>query len=97
MVRFEWDEGKNAANQRSHGLAFEEAIALFKNGVDYLEIFDSTHSIHEDRFISIGPISRGLVVVVWRERSEDVVRIISARMATGRESNLFVERMRELS
>jgi uncharacterized DUF497 family protein len=95
-VRFEWDEGKNAANQRRHGLAFEEAIALFRSGVDHLEVFDSTHSIHEDRFISIGPIDRGLVVVVWTERSEDVVRIISARMATGRESKLFVERMREL-
>ena len=55
---------------------------MFTSGADYLELFDEAHSDEEDRFIAIGPISRGLVLVVWTEREEDVIRIISARWAT---------------
>ena len=28
-VRFEWDEAKNIANQRKHGVSFEEARLVF--------------------------------------------------------------------
>jgi uncharacterized DUF497 family protein len=58
-VRISWDEAKNVANQKKHGLRFEEAAELFRSGSDYLEIFDEAHSDSEDRFIAIGPISRG--------------------------------------
>ncbi len=88
-MQFEWDESKNLANQRNHGLSFEEARQLFESGVDYLEIFDAEHSELEDRFIAIGPIDRGTVVVVYTEREEDVVRIIGARMATRNERDLY--------
>ena len=37
-----------------------------------------------DRFITIGPIQHGLVMVVWTERVDDTIRIISARWATKR-------------
>jgi uncharacterized DUF497 family protein len=57
--------------------------------VDYLELFDEHHSEDEDRFIAIGPIKRGLVLVAWTERDEDVVRIISARWATKGETGLY--------
>ena len=63
-MRFEWDEAKNAANQRRHGVSFEEARSLFEGGDEYLEIFDVAHSEDEDRLIAIGPIQRGDVVVV---------------------------------
>jgi uncharacterized DUF497 family protein len=49
----------------------------------------------EERFIAIGPISRGLVLVVYTERSEDTVRIISARWASKRERTLYLEYMKE--
>lgn len=88
-MHFEWDEGKNLANQNKHGLSFEEAQQLFLSDADYLEIFDDTHSDHEDRFIAIGPIARGVVMVVFTERYEDVIRIISARPATKREQEMF--------
>ena len=58
-VKVAWDEAKNLANQRKHGVSFEEAQQLFVSGTDYLEIFDDAHSDLEDRFIAIGPISRG--------------------------------------
>lgn len=63
-MRFTWEEAKNRANQRKHGLSFEDAQELFTAGTDYLELFDEAHSQLEDRFISIGPTRRGLVVVV---------------------------------
>lgn len=95
-VRFEWDEAKNLTNQHKHGVSFEEARALFESGVDYLEIYDAAHSGDEDRFLAIGPIDGGIVLVVWVDQGEDVVRIISARMATRREAELFRKRMRDL-
>ncbi|MBV9493217.1 MAG: BrnT family toxin [Acidobacteria bacterium] len=84
-----WDEPKNTANLKKHGLSFEEASELFTSGTNYLEIFDFEHSIAEDRFIAIGPIRRGMVLVVWTERDEDVLRIISARRATRNENELY--------
>lgn len=86
---FVWDETKNRENQRKHGISFEEAEELFTSGVDYLETFDAAHSETEDRFIAIGPISRGLVLVVWTEVDEETIRVISARRATPRERALY--------
>lgn len=37
----------------------------------------------------MGSIARGLVVVVWTERDGDVIRIISARFATGSEKTEY--------
>lgn len=88
-MRVAWDEVKNRSNQRNHGVSFEEAADLFTPGSDYLEIFDEAHSDSEDRFIAIGPIVRGLVLVVWTERDEETIRIISARWASEREQALY--------
>ena len=66
---------------------------LFAPRVDYLEIFDDAHSDFEDRFIAIGPIRRGLVLVVWTERDEETIRIISARWATKREERFYYDYM----
>jgi uncharacterized DUF497 family protein len=88
-VRVVWDESKNRTNRKKHGVSFEEASALFHRGDDYLEIFDDAHSDEEDRFIAIGPIKKGLVLVVYTERDEDTIRLISARWATKREADLY--------
>ena len=39
--------------------------------------------------IAIGPIDRGLVVVIYTEREEDLIRIIGARLANKREQGLY--------
>jgi uncharacterized DUF497 family protein len=88
-VKVEWDQAKNLANQRKHGVSFEEASELFRSGVDYLEILDDSHSEAEDRFIALGPIRRGLVLIIWTERYEEAIRIISARWATKNEQELY--------
>ena len=89
IVRFEWDEAKDLLNRKKHGISFAEARSLFESGVDYLEIFDSEHSDVEDRFIAIGPIEGGIVVIVYTEREEDVIRIIGARWANPRERSSY--------
>jgi uncharacterized DUF497 family protein len=94
-VKVAWDEAKNVANQRKHGISFEEAKELFVSRIDYLEIFDDAHSDIEDRFIAVGPVSRGLVLIVWTERDEDTIRIISARWATKHEQNLYHNYLKE--
>ena len=85
-MKVTWDETKNLANQDKHGLSFEEASELFVSEDDYLELFDDEHSDDEERFIAIGAIRRGVVLVVWTERENDVIRIISARWATKAEA-----------
>jgi uncharacterized protein len=88
-VRFEWDPDKDEANRRKHGLSFDEAAELFTNENDHLEIYDEEHSGQENRFIAIGAVRGGIVVVVFTERHADVIRIVSARKATIREIRLL--------
>jgi uncharacterized DUF497 family protein len=88
-IRFEWDPAKNDANQRKHGLRFEDAKTIFLWEVDRIDELDETHSGDEERFISIAPIPAGLVTVVWTEPLDDVVRIVSVRWSTKRERVRF--------
>ena len=88
-VKVVWDQSKNDANRKKHGVSFEEACALFTGGHDYLEIFDDAHSDDEDRFLAIGPIARGVVLVAYSEREVETIRIITARRATKRETDWY--------
>ena len=93
-MEFEWDPDKNVANQRKHGVAFEDAVRVFDAAVeDVLEFFDDAHSDDEERFITMGPIRAGLVLVVWTERTNEIVRVISARWATPRERRMYIKHM----
>lgn len=89
VARFEWDTNKDKDNQEKHGLSFDDATELFTSGTDFLEIYDEEHSDEEDRFIAIGPIRSGVVVVIYTERQDDVIRLVSARRATNKEVELF--------
>jgi uncharacterized DUF497 family protein len=46
-MQFEWHPAKDKTNPTKHGLSFEEAIELFRSGVDYFEIYDEEHSEEE--------------------------------------------------
>lgn len=94
-MRFEWAPAKDRANIKKHGLSLREAATLFTCGEDYLEIYDEKHSEEEDRFIAIGPTKRGIIVVVYTERTGDLIRIISVRLASKKEIRLFREREKD--
>lgn len=89
-LRFEWDERKAAANARKHGVSFEEAKSVFVDEHAKL-IDDPDHSEGEDRFVLLGLSSAlRLLLVCHCYRSEsNVIRIISARKATARESESY--------
>lgn len=89
-LKFAWNEKKNKENQRKHGISFEEAQTVFfdNNAIRY---FDPEHSQDEDRFILVGISLRLRILVVchcFRE-SESVIRLISARRATRKESKMY--------
>lgn len=88
-MRFEWGAAKDATNQKKHGLSFDEAKELFLSGAWYAEFFDERHA--EPRFVAVGPIASGVIVVIYTMRKEDVIRIISARYATDRETRRYQE------
>lgn len=92
LMRIEWDESKNKANVRKHGVAFDEAQSVFYDPLTKVAA-DPDHSDREDRFIAVGHSSHGrqlLVVHVYRERA-NVIRIISARRLTRAERKQFEE------
>ena len=90
---FEWDAAKAAANEEKHGVTFDEAKTVF--GDPYARSRpDPLHSSDEDRWITLGfSDDARLLVVVHTDRGE-VVRIISARPATGREWRTYAESRR---
>jgi len=92
MLAFEWDEYKNQANKRKHGIWFEEAQTIWAD-VDSLEFYNDDLDLKEDRFIRIGFSSMmNFLLVVFFERKEGkVIRIISARKATPKEREQYEE------
>jgi uncharacterized protein len=89
-LHFEWDDEKAAANVKKHGINFEEAKSVFRDERAKL-ISDPDHSESEDRFVLLGlSETLRLLVVCHCYRGENhVIRIISARKATTRESESY--------
>lgn len=90
MIDFEWDSAKAAATIRRHGVSFEEAQSVFYDEFA-VQFFDDDHSSDEERFLLLG-MSTGaqLLLVVHCEREAGhVIRVISARKATKRESAFY--------
>ena len=84
---FEWDEDKEEINMRKHGISFKIASKVFLDE-NRIEIYDKTHSIDEDRFVTIGSIGE-ILFVVYTER-DSRIRMISARLATNREEGYIM-------
>ena len=54
-----------------------------------LMYFDDDHSIIEDRFILLGSSASDILVVIYCERHKSIIRIISARKATKKETKQY--------
>ena len=78
----EWDEAKNRANRKKHGVSFEEARTAFLDENARLSA-DPDHSDDESRFILLGLSIRLRLLVICHcyRQPDDVIRIISARRA----------------
>ncbi|HRK35959.1 MAG TPA: BrnT family toxin [Candidatus Hydrogenedentes bacterium] len=85
--RFTWDPRKARTNERKHGITFEEAQSVFYDE-NAIEFYDNEHSEWEDRFLLLGTSSKLRLLMIchcFRE-ADGVIRIVSARKATQRES-----------
>jgi uncharacterized DUF497 family protein len=90
MIKFEWDLPKATANLKKHQVSFDEAKSVFYDEFA-VQFFDEEHSSNEDRFLMLGMSSSARLLLVChceREHGE-VIRIISARKATKRESAFY--------
>jgi uncharacterized DUF497 family protein len=84
---FEWDAGKAEANVRKHGISFEAAQRVFKDGFA-VEVPDLNLSYGEARFVITGMVEGRLLRVVFTERNGRT-RITSARKATKHEQREY--------
>jgi len=89
-IVFEWDAVKASQNKKKHNINFEEAKTVFFDE-NAIVIHDPEHSDNEDRFVILGlsAIARLLVVCHCLRYQNRVIRIISARKATKKESTQY--------
>jgi uncharacterized DUF497 family protein len=92
-VHFEWDEDKNQENIRKHGFDFADAWEIFESPMR--TALDRRKDYSEDRWNGIGLLGNRIVVVVFTERGEDAIRIISLRKALKHERKKFEEALRD--
>jgi uncharacterized DUF497 family protein len=97
-MRFTCDELKNAGNLAKHGVSFERAALVFRDprAVSLLDDYEL-----EERWLTIGLVNGVVVLVVVHtlqesaheneneDENEEEIRIISARKATRRETDIY--------
>lgn len=93
IFEFDWDPAKARSNARKHHVSFQEAMAVFEDPLA-LTIFDEGHSEGEERWVTLGAIGNGRLIVVVHTYAEiederAAIRIISARRATKREARQY--------
>lgn len=89
-LRFTWDPAKAAANLRKHGVSFLEVSTAFADPLS-ITIPDPDHSVGEERFVLMGLSDRDRLLVVAHVEHNDLIRIITARLATRRERKPYEE------
>ncbi len=88
---YEWDSGKAAANLRKHKVDFADAVIALEDE-NALTIEDPNHDERRFKTLGMGP-SLNILFVVHCERSENRIRIISARKADRRETKQYFQRL----
>ena len=92
---FEWNEAKNQANIRKHGVDFRDAVRVFDNPT--LDRVDGRQDYGEVRVNSIGKLGGLFVANVTHTDRSGRTRLISARSATTVERNAYKEFRRQLA
>jgi hypothetical protein len=87
-MEFKWDENKNSDNIRKHGFDFADAWQVFENPL--LVKLDDGADYGEDRWTGVGMMHNGIIIVlVFAEREQETIRIISMRKATKNERTSY--------
>jgi uncharacterized protein len=88
QVKYEWDDGKAAANLRKHAVDFVDAIAALVDA-NRLEDVDTRFAYDQERTQVIGMAHGKVLFVVVTLPDEDTCRIVSARKATRHEQDRY--------
>lgn len=89
-MHFEWDPKKAASNRRKHGVTFEEATSALRDASSATGR-DPDHSEDEEQFVTFGISSQGRLLTVSHTERNNAIRIISARLATNAERQIYEE------
>ena len=89
-LEFEWDPEKADANQKKHGVSFDEASTVFADPLS-LTIPDPDHSEREERMLLLGTSHSGRLLVISHTSQDRRIRLISAREANRHERNDYEE------
>jgi hypothetical protein len=89
----EWDPKKAEANQKKHGVSFNEAKEIFDDPL-HIALLDERFHYFEERWIAIGQTRSHRILVVavqlyFDEQDEEMLRIISAREASPNERRQY--------
>jgi uncharacterized protein len=90
-AEFAWDERKNRANRRKHGISFETATLVFD---DPFHISVQDREVDgEARWQTIGMVNGVHVLLVAHIMEEEggLIRILSARKATRQERSIYAQ------
>jgi uncharacterized protein len=89
-IIFDWDPRKAEANERKHGISFEEAQTCFYDENARVS-YDPDHSQEEDRYLLLGMSQalRLLLVCHMYQQDDESIRMISARRATKTEQQQY--------
>ena len=88
-VKVEWNPAKALLNQRKHGIAFADAVAVLED--ERALTTRDPLSDEEERWVTLGLDAFGRVLVVVYTWRGALVRLISARKATARERRYYEE------
>ena len=91
-MAFEWDAAKNRLNIRKHGVSLESARRIFEGPV--LTWLDTRLDYGEDRYVSIGQVEMGALLVVAHTMRNERTRLISARPASRKERQAYHDHAR---
>lgn len=83
MIYF-WSPGKDAINRRRHHLSLADGIPALEdpNAESWI---DDRYDYGEERVVTLGMTTNGILLVITTETSEDRTRILSVRKAERRE------------
>lgn len=88
-MAFEWHSVKARSNLEKHGVSFDEAETVFDDPLQ-MHYPDYAHSVGEQRYICLGYSDQGrLLTLAYIEKAPDLIRIITARLATRREQRIY--------
>ena len=93
MFQFAWNPAKAASNLRKHKVSFDLACEVFQDP-HLLSVLDEEHHDFEERWITMGRIRAGRLLVVCHteapiEGNMISIRLITARVATPNERHQY--------